>query len=268
MSALQGKKIVITRAEEQGQRFAELIKERKGVPISKPLIKISPPQSFHALDQVLDLIHEYDGIFFTSMNGVRFFFERLKLVDDGQERLFSQVASKQIMAVGPKTRQELRERGVEVLPLPSAYKQEEFAQSISSYFGREARLLYPRAARVRAHLFKELHRQGINVDDVIVYQTSFVQEGKEAFLLQLANREWDAITFTSSSTVHSFMELLLGQPWREWLETVIIACLGPVTAQTAIEAGMNVQVSPQVYTLEELVNELEDHFAKRGAGNE
>ena len=71
----------------------------------------------------------------------------------------------------------------------------------------------------------------------------------------------DVITFTSTSTVKNFMELI-GNDMKAFLGLTVIACIGPITAQTAKDLGLKVDIIPKEYTVESLTQALEEHFTK------
>ena len=68
----------------------------------------------------------------------------------------------------------------------------------------------------------------------------------------------DAITFTSSSTVRNLVDILGGD--RSALESALIVCIGPVTAGTARELGMRVDLEADEHTVEGLVETLVNYY--------
>ncbi|MCH8208581.1 MAG: uroporphyrinogen-III synthase, partial [Nitrospinae bacterium] len=71
----------------------------------------------------------------------------------------------------------------------------------------------------------------------------------------------DVIAFTASSTVKNFMELM-GEDCKDELKKIAIACIGPITAQTAQDLGLKVDVVPTDYTIESLVQAIEDFYSE------
>ena len=110
------------------------------------------------------------------------------------------------------------------------------------------RVLLPRAAVARALLPDGLRAKGWEVDVVEAYRTERVPPSEEQLV---AARRADAITFTSSSTVTSFVE----SAGREAVPPVV-ACIGPVTAETARSCGLVVDVVADVHTIDGLVDAL------------
>ena len=101
---------------------------------------------------------------------------------------------------------------------------------------------------------------GANVDDVTAYQT--VPDGQSAALLleKLRRGELDLITFTSSSTATHFAELLPREEFAQLVNGVKIACIGPITSQTARKLGLPVHIEAASYTIEGLCEAIIEHY--------
>jgi len=104
---------------------------------------------------------------------------------------------------------------------------------------------------------------GAEVDVVEVYRTVKPRGGSNRLKQLLTDGGINAITFTSSSTVNHFAELLQKENLRELLKGVVIACIGPVTARTAKGLGMRVQIQPKEYTIPGLTKAIAEYFGKR-----
>ena len=68
-------------------------------------------------------------------------------------------------------------------------------------------------------------------------------------------KEIDIVTFASSSTVRNFIKIL-GPENIVLLKDVKIACIGPVTARTAEELGLDVAVTAKDYTIDGLIKAI------------
>jgi uroporphyrinogen III methyltransferase/synthase len=68
------------------------------------------------------------------------------------------------------------------------------------------------------------------------------------------------VTFTSSSTVHNFIEMVGKSEYKTLMDGVVVACIGPVTAKTAEEYGMHVDVMPKEYTIPALVEAMVEYY--------
>ena len=104
---------------------------------------------------------------------------------------------------------------------------------------------------------EKLCRQGAQVRDIALYDTVTSVPDEDA--LAVLGRGYEAISFTSPSSVRGFLEISGGQP----LETAVIACIGPVTADAAVENGLAVTLVPDEYTLDGLVQTLSDCFGEK-----
>jgi uroporphyrinogen III methyltransferase / synthase len=83
--------------------------------------------------------------------------------------------------------------------------------------------------------------------------------GAERVRAMLDRGEVDAVTFTASSTVKNFVELVGAEVGR-----AKVASIGPVTSATARELGMRVDVEAAEYTTPGLVAALHGVFAEGG----
>ncbi|MEM5770740.1 MAG: uroporphyrinogen-III synthase, partial [Bacillota bacterium] len=105
-------------------------------------------------------------------------------------------------------------------------------------------------------------KRGAEVEVVPAYRT--VSAGEEQDLLKesLRARRVDAVTFTSSSTVKNFLALLAGEDIPALLSGVLLAAIGPITAATAREAGLEVAVIAREYTIKGLAEALVEAMTK------
>jgi len=73
----------------------------------------------------------------------------------------------------------------------------------------------------------------------------------------------DMVTFTSSSTVTNFFEMFEADSrnLQKWMARVAVACIGPITAETARKKGLSVGLIPREYTIESLTESIIEYFA-------
>ncbi|WP_017755988.1 uroporphyrinogen-III synthase [Calidifontibacillus oryziterrae] len=250
--SLEGKRILVTRAKEQAKSFSGKIKELGGIPIEIPLIKFESIRNDENIKHYIDKIDSYDWLVFTSVNGVRFFFEYL----DKNNNTFTSTNRPQIAVVGKKTLQPLQQRGIKVDLIPEEYVAEGLIEAMSNKVLPNSRILIARGNLGRSILPEKLTELGMIVDDWIVYETVIDYDKKSELLELLLTRSIDMITFTSSSTVTYFVDLLANSEWRDFLKGVQIACIGPITERTAIEAGICPDVVAMDYTIEGLIDAI------------
>jgi uroporphyrinogen III methyltransferase / synthase len=253
---LFGRRVVVTRPREQAGELARALEDAGAEVVLFPTIAIVPPLDPARLDRAAAAAATYDWIVFTSSNGVRAFFTRFA----AHGRDVRELAPVQLAAIGPETAAELERRMLRPAVVPSEYRAEGLLEALAGEDVRGRRVLLPRAAGARAVLPDALAARGATVDEVIAYRAVPPPDADVAGLrAALAAGSLDALTFTSSSTVRHFVELV-GRDAARALGRTVVACIGPVTAETAREEGLPVHVCPADYTAAALAAALVEHF--------
>jgi uroporphyrinogen III methyltransferase/synthase len=256
---LAGKKILITRARDQSPRFAASLRTMGAEVIEFPTIEIVPPLRWDELDRSLDHLASYDWVIFTSANGVKFFWQRLR----EREKKFSFPPTLEVCAIGPATAKELKERKVRVDYIPEEYVAEAILEGFERMSIRGKRILLARAKVARDVLPKGLCRIGAKVDVAEVYRTVKPRGGARRLRQLFTADKIDVVTFTSSSTVNHFADLLKKEDLGLFLKKVIIACIGPITARTAKNLGLKVRIQPKEFTIPALTQAIAEYFSRR-----
>ena len=275
---LLGKRILVTRTREQASSFSERLRKLGAIPFEFPIIRIAPPLDWQPLDDALRHLcgatfAYYDWLIFTSVNGVESVFGRLN--EFGLALPIAGVT--RVAAIGPATAAALARYGVQTDLVPGEYIAEGVADALIeeaksrgvSLVGK--RILLPRAAMARDVLVTELKAAGATVQEVVAYRTLPVSnddaQGLEVARLLQAG-ELHILTFTSSSTVRNFMQWLMSSAPNvaEKLKNIaagetlpIIACIGPITAQTARELGLHPQIEATTFTIDGLIESIVSH---------
>lgn len=249
---LRGKRILITRAQEQAGALSEQLRALGAKPIVLPLITLAPLEDFSTLDQAIQLLaaSHYDWVIFTSVNGVRFFCERLQAL--GYNALSMKTVK--LAAIGPATAEALVQHGLKVNYRPRRYLSEEIAAGIGDVRGQY--ILWPRANIARKQLAQALRAKGAWVDEVAAYRTRPADAKAAQLKKLLCDEPIDFITFTSASTVRHFAQLLGGLDLAQALKVVKVACIGPITARAAQELGIQVLIVAVEHTIEGLVRAI------------
>ncbi|MBK5489715.1 uroporphyrinogen-III synthase [Bacillus sp. TH17] len=242
MNALAGKTVLITRAQHQAKQMSVAVKERSGIPLEIPLLRMEGT-SHRQIQHIAGQLHSYDWVIFTSKNGVAFFLDSLRKKLPGPIK---------IAAVGVKTKLELEKRGYQVEFVPTAFVAETFAEEFLKELSGNERILFPKGNLARDVIPVKLREFGVFLDELIVYGTKVNVEKKQELITALKLGEVNIITFTSPSTVDSFVRLLEGTNWREWMKKCTIACIGPITEKEANLYFPHVIV-PKEYTVEALL---------------
>jgi uroporphyrinogen III methyltransferase/synthase len=255
---LSGRRIVVTRAKEQAQDLGDALTARGAEVILAPTIRIEalPASELGALRSALSSVGSYRWVVFTSQNTVRVVFDRLS----GWGLDAGTLGSAAVAAIGPATAAALTERGVTPALIPSRFVAEAVVEALAERGDlRGARVLLPRAREARDALPEGLRAHGAAVDVVPVYQTVTEEGDGHGLAADLLSGRIDAVTFTSSSTVRHFMDLV--GPEAATCGRFAAAVIGPVTAETARELGLPVSVEAREYTVPGLVDALVRHFA-------
>jgi uroporphyrinogen III methyltransferase / synthase len=260
-SILFGKRIVVTRARNQAGELARRLCELGAEVIEFPTIAIEPPPDYAPMDHAIEQLHSYEWLFFTSGNGVDSFFNRLRQLGKNSHAL----EHLRVVAIGPQTAGRLEAEGVHVRFVPAKYQAEGILEELNPSQIRGCRILLPRAAKAREILPETLRQWGAIVDVVEAYQTVLPQNQKASLNGLLEQNRIDMILFTSSSTVVNFVQLLEGHDLERRLERVIVACIGPITAQTALDNGLDVRITSAEFTIPGLVDAIVRHYASNDA---
>jgi uroporphyrinogen III methyltransferase/synthase len=253
---LFGKRILVTRTREQASRLVRLLSDLGARPIEVPSIAVVDPPDWQPADGALQTLAVYDWLVLTSANGVRKLFARLAHLG-GDARWLAPV---RVAAIGPATAAALREHGIAADLVPTEYRGAAVAQALVEAGVASQRVLLARAADVPEELAARLRAAGADVQEVPLYRT-VVPEDAAPRAREALRAGVDIITFTSSSTVRNL--LTLAGPERERVGQAVIACIGPVTAETARALGLRVDVVAREYTIEGLVAALVEHAGRQ-----
>ncbi|HEY7498057.1 MAG TPA: uroporphyrinogen-III C-methyltransferase [Vicinamibacterales bacterium] len=258
---LFGKRIVVTRSLEQAGELIEMLEERGAEAIPASAIRIAPPEDPTPLDQACAEAGRYDWIVFTSGNAVDSFMDRLLARSDIRE-----LKGVKICTIGPTTASRVARYGIKVDLTPPEFRAEAVVDALKGTGSlRGKRFLLPRADIARDLLAEELSQAGADVHDVIAYRTipaSVDREGGPDIYRMLLDRQIDAVTFTSASTVRNFVAMLGMDQAVDLLRTTVVASIGPVTAEAAQQLDIATSVMPARYTIPDLVDSLVEHFTK------
>jgi len=254
---LLGRCIMITRPRLQSGSFVRGLEELGSEVIECPTIEIVPPESYVPLDRTIQDLEEYDWIVFTSVNGVKEFLNRLQYLGKDSAAL----EGIRLAAIGPETAREIASHGIQVEFVPAEYRAEGILHGLKPAEVEGKRFLLPRAATARDILPRTLKQWGAEVDVVQAYRT-VPAKGSAAILSGvLAENKVDMVTFTSSSTVKYFVDLLSPVDLRKFCNSVAVACIGPITKGTAESNRIRVDVLAQEYTVSGLIEAIVEYFS-------
>jgi uroporphyrinogen III methyltransferase/synthase len=254
---LMGQCIVVTRAREQASDLVKRLSDLGAECLECPTIKVSPPQDVKPLDRAMENLSSYDWLIFTSVNGVNFFFERL-FQKNKDVRALKDIHT---AVIGPATEKRLFDFGLKSDIVPESYRAESVVKAFAGKDVTGRKILLPRAKEARPVLPLELKKMGAVVDEVTAYCTHAVKDNTDVLSARLKERSIDMITFTSSSTVKNFRALFPNEDLKDLMRGVIIASIGPVTADTARDLGFDVHIIAESYTIPGLCQAILTHFS-------
>jgi len=255
---LFGKRIVVTRPRAQASIFVELLEQHGADVFLCPTIETVPLQSYEQLDAALATLSTYAWLIFTSVNGVKYFFARL------QERRqdIRTLGAVRIAAIGPETARAVERFHLRVDAVPEEYRAEAVIPVLGEVRGQ--RILLPRAAEARAVLPQELAARGAQVEEIAVYRTIRPRDpNTEELRSLLTEGKIDLVTFTSSSTVRNFVSLFPESDLQTLVSATRIGCIGPITAETAREYGLDIAVQPTSYTVPAFAEAIVEFFSRQ-----
>ncbi len=238
------KRILVTRSRAQTDSFFDGLKAAGFEPIYLPVIEIHPMEDNAELDQALGNLARYDWIVFTSTNGVEVVFDRLKK--------YSPLP--RIAAIGPKTTDALKARGVTPDYVPNEYVAEAILPGLGNL--KNKWVLLPRAEIARKELPEAIVKAGGIAHEIAVYKTLPTQTDPDG--LAALKSGLDVVTFTSASTVQNFIVIARenGLDPLHLPNNPLFACIGPITEQAAREEGLTNLVVAKEFTSAGLIQTI------------
>lgn len=262
---LFGMRVLVTRARSQASELADRIEELGGEPCEFPVIEAREPVDEAAIESLrtsLEQAESYAWVMFTSVNGVDYFFRWLQRFGIDIRRFHGA----KLAAVGPKTAEALRQRGLTFEELPVKFHAEGLLEQLDPQLLAGERVLLPRGDLAREVLPRELAAKGLEPVELDVYETVLADTQDDLAMEWLSEKQIHMITFTSSSTVTNLLELLKRRGIEDpisYLEGIPIASIGPITTQTATDAGLTVTVEPEHATIDGLLDAIAAYNAAK-----
>jgi hydroxymethylbilane synthase len=251
---LHGRRIVITRAQDANRSFTAELRALGADVTEFPTIEIVAPDSYAAIDAALERVASFDWVIFTSATGVERMLERMKTHGTDLRAL----SDAKIGAIGPATAGRLAAHALTVAAMPAEYRAEAIVEAIGPARIRGARILIPRAQVAREVLPEMLMAAGAReVIVAAVYKTVRPERAPIDRVREMAAANAiDLVAFTSSSTVTNFCEMIDASVARG----LKAAAIGPITAETARAAGMEVVTQPTEYTVPALIAAIRRYY--------
>ena len=253
---LSGRSFLVTRARLQAESFAQLLEAQGAEAICIPTIEIVPPQSWQSLDLAVRELEDFDLVVLTSVNGVQAFLERLQTTREN-DGLPTQL---QLVAVGPKTAAALKKNHVHPNLVPQDYRAEGVVAALQQQGVANKRVLYPRAELARTTIVDRLTAAGAEVVAPVAYRT-VMPEGSTAKIRSLLDQDSvDGICFSSPSTFNNLLRMLNGDLPQPGGRPQLFS-IGPQTSKAIRAHGYQVDLEPEQWTLDALVQALVAHYS-------
>ncbi len=260
---LYGWRVLVPRTRDQAGVLSQALRGHGAIPVEVPTIAVEPPRTPAPMERAVRglVTGRYLWVAFTSTNAVKAV--REKLEEFGLDA--RSLAGVKVAAVGDATAAALVEFGVRPDLVPSGQQSSEGLladwQAHDSVFDPLDRVLLPRADIATDTLLAGLRDLGWQVDDVTAYRTVRAAPPAAETREALKGGGFDAVLFTSSSTVRNLVGIA-GKPH----ESTVLACIGPATVATAQELGLRVDVVAPQPEIGALVEALAEHAAQREGG--
>jgi uroporphyrinogen III methyltransferase/synthase len=279
---LFGQRVLVTREHTLG---FEPLEELGAEIIEFHTIEIIPPDDWSELDQAIEKIDSYKWLIFTSVNGVKFFFQRLM----DRDRDIRDLKGVKICAVGSKTESAIKKFGIKVDLIPKKFNAEGLIDTFTKehrnnppitalkkggvkprgatplYRGKGGleikeplkglKILLPRADVAREIFPEKVRELGGEIDVFTAYRTVKPEVHGKRLKRFLKQGKISIATFTSAATFNNFMEIM-GEDAKDLLDDVTIAVIGPVTAKAVEKAGLKVGIMPKEATVDAMVKEI------------
>lgn len=252
--SLSGKTVLVPRGKEQAKSFSDLIISYGGDPVEIPLIAFKPVQASSELFAIINELHSYDWIIFTSNVTVETF---LSFIDLTKQKRLPKIAT-----IGKRTEQCLKKARIQVDFTPQEYVAEGFVQEFLPFVQPGMKILIPKGNLARSYISNALTAKGAFVDELIIYSTYFPEESRQLLKEKLATKSIDILTFTSPSTVDHLMEVVSEYKLHQHIDDCIIGSIGPITTKRVEHYGLKVHSEPDVYTVQHMLKTIIAYLEK------
>lgn len=257
---LYGQRILVTRAETGASSLSTSLFKQGANVEPFPTIALEPPQSWDSFDQAVANSDEMDWVVFTSSNGVEKCMERLEALGK-DTRVFGRC---KIACVGPSTAQFLERYSLKADLVPDHFQSEGLLEAFEGMDWKGVQVWLPQAEDVRAALSEKLEAWGSVVHSTPVYRNVLPSNNLDSIVELIEEQSLDWVTFTSSSTVRNFFKLLPSATLESFKQhPPRVACIGDITANTAREHGLTVDLLPEHQNIAGLVDALCEAVQKK-----
>jgi uroporphyrinogen-III synthase len=254
--SLEGKRVVVTRAEEQSGALVRALREKGAVPVLAPMVAFGPPDDPAAVDAAIRGMARYDWVFLTSQNALRALRRRCESLGVPLARA---MRASRIAAVGPATGEAARNAGLRVEYVAERHQGSALVEELAGKIKGKSVLL-PRSDRANPELVQKLERSGARVNEIIAYRTVRPAEQALAKAEALLRVGAEAVLFFSPSAVHHLQEILGNEKFLALSRAALFAAIGPVTEEALREARVERVRTAKDTTVGAVLEVLTDYF--------
>ena len=268
-TSLKGKTIALTRPVGQAEEAGKLIQQRGGVPYYIPAIEIKPLSNPEAVKRFISELEyeKVDYVMLMSTNGVKYLFEVAEKLNI-KLQLTKGLNKTCVIAVGPRTAQELEAYQVQVSLIPKKYSSEGIIESLKGKDLSGKTIRIPRTTSATPTLNNQLKALGAYVQEIHVYESGLPvdEKLKTRFLEDLTTGKIHAILFGSGLSAKNIFKMLTEKVSIEKIREILarkvtVVAIGPTTAEALKELGVKVDVVPQDYMFENALDALAAHWS-------
>ena len=250
---LNGVRVALARSREDAQELSQLLQAQDAELFYYPCIEILPFDENEEFELALReaATGKYDWLVFNDADVVIVVAEQLKRLGIDSRAL----KSTKIATIGCMTEQNTQKyMGLQAHLSPEIYTPQIAAAAMGLNLGD--RVLLPQSGLTRLTLTKCLQDTGADVDAVNAYRT-IIGSGGDAIPVMLWEGGIDVLAFTYPTEVRYFVKRLKVEGGSlDMLDDVIVACIGPITTETALSYGMKVASVPRSHTYAGLVDNI------------
>ena len=237
MPKLKNKTLAITRSEQDAKEFLQLVRAQGGWAIALPVIEIVP-RGPEVVEDFLDKLRKKKHYYcaFMSQQAVNILF------DLGRDKILPLLKSTNVIAVGPKTKQSLEERGIKVGLMLEKFSSFGLVDLMSGVAPSGKKIIIPRSAAASDSAAQALIRLGMDVDEILLYtvRTRAIEPIWKEFCDLLSKKRVDVVIFTSASNVNSFFEIMekLSKDGLQLDNVTKVVSIGPFTTKALRDQGI------------------------------
>ncbi len=261
-NTLKNKVIVLTRSSDQAEYSIKKFESLGAKVISFPAIKIRPIKEFSMFDNYVEDFDRFDYIIFTSENAVKYSLQRLKLQN------ISLPEKIKLACTGKKTADKCKDEGLQIDIIPADYSAKGLLQYFSNEDIKTKKFFIPSSSIARAELQKGLLEQGAEVIQTPIYDVGLpdkneIEKNKE----KIKNTRPELFIFTSPSTYNNTLKILEIDEPKNYFEEFTVAAIGPTTKKAIEESGVLVDIIPDKYTMDDLLDSIVKFYSNKESIN-